>query len=144
MREADRHRLHGQRFGNALEDELLRSTISWARASTTASTKSTLEGLGRSEDSCGCADVLRRVRPSREFVEGHSAGSRSASCNHRCAFCIIPTLRGKMRRTIPRLCGAERFVAQGVREINLVSQDSTAFGRDLADGTDLGGPEGIG
>ena len=43
-------------------------------------------------------------------------------------------------RSIPSLVAeAERFVAQGVREINLVSQDSTAFGRDLADGTDLGG-----
>ena len=78
----------------------------------------------------------------RVNLEGHSAWLKiGEGCNHQCAFCIIPTLRGKMRsRSIPSLVAeAERFVAQGVREIGLVSQDSTAFGRDLADGTDLGG-----
>ena len=65
----------------------------------------------------------------------------SEGCDHTCAFCIIPTLRGKLRsRTIPSLVTeAERLVEQGVRELNLVSQDSTAYGRDLKDGTDLGG-----
>lgn len=65
----------------------------------------------------------------------------SEGCNHTCAFCIIPTLRGKLRsRTIESLVAeAERLAAEGVREINLVSQDSTAYGRDLKDGTDLGG-----
>jgi ribosomal protein S12 methylthiotransferase len=65
----------------------------------------------------------------------------SEGCDHTCAFCIIPQLRGKLRsRTIPSLVvEAERLVGQGVRELNLVSQDSTAFGRDLKDGTDLGG-----
>lgn len=65
----------------------------------------------------------------------------SEGCDHTCAFCIIPTLRGKLRsRTIPSLVvEAERLVEQGVRELNLVSQDSTAYGRDLKDGTDLGG-----
>ena len=65
----------------------------------------------------------------------------SEGCDHTCAFCIIPTLRGKLRsRTIASLVTeAERLVGQGVRELNLVSQDSTAYGRDLKDGTDLGG-----
>jgi ribosomal protein S12 methylthiotransferase len=72
----------------------------------------------------------------------HSACLKiSEGCNHKCAFCIIPTLRGKMRsRTIDSLViEATRMAGEGVRELNLVSQDSTAFGRDLADGTDLGG-----
>ena len=72
----------------------------------------------------------------------HSAYLKiSEGCDHRCAFCIIPTLRGKMRsRTIPSLVAeARRLAEQGVVELNLVSQDSTAYGRDLADGTDLGG-----
>lgn len=71
----------------------------------------------------------------------HSAYLKiSEGCNHRCAFCIIPQLRGKLRsRPIPSLVTeATRLVGQGVRELNLVSQDSTAFGRDLADGSDLG------
>lgn len=64
----------------------------------------------------------------------------SEGCDHTCAFCIIPTLRGKLRsRTIPSLVAeATRLAAEGVREINLISQDSTAYGRDLRDGSDLG------
>lgn len=71
----------------------------------------------------------------------HSAYLKiSEGCDHRCSFCIIPTLRGKMRsRTIPSLVAeARRLAEQGVVEINLVSQDSTAYGRDLNDGSDLG------
>jgi ribosomal protein S12 methylthiotransferase len=71
----------------------------------------------------------------------HSAYLKiSEGCDHRCAFCIIPTLRGKMRsRTIASLVAeARRLAEQGVVEINLVSQDSTAYGRDLNDGADLG------
>ena len=65
----------------------------------------------------------------------------SEGCNHKCAFCIIPQLRGRLRsRTIPSLVSeASRLVEQGVREINIISQDSTAYGRDLRDGTGLGG-----
>lgn len=59
----------------------------------------------------------------------------SEGCDHRCSFCIIPTLRGRLRsRTIPSLVAeAERLAAEGVVELNLVSQDSTAYGRDLRD-----------
>jgi ribosomal protein S12 methylthiotransferase len=64
----------------------------------------------------------------------------SEGCDHRCAFCIIPQLRGKLRsRTIPSLVAeATRLASEGVRELNLISQDSTAYGRDLRDGTELG------
>lgn len=73
--------------------------------------------------------------------KSHSAYLKiSEGCNHRCAFCIIPTLRGKLRsRRIPSLVAeAEKLVQQGVVELNLVSQDSTSYGRDLKDGSDLG------
>ncbi|MCO4744433.1 MAG: 30S ribosomal protein S12 methylthiotransferase RimO [Proteobacteria bacterium] len=64
----------------------------------------------------------------------------SEGCNHRCAFCIIPQLRGRLRsRTIPSLVTeATQLASQGVKEINLISQDSTAYGKDLRDGTGLG------
>ena len=64
----------------------------------------------------------------------------SEGCDHRCAFCIIPQLRGRLRsRTVESLVAeAKRLVTEGVREINLISQDSTAYGRDLKDGTNLG------
>ncbi|MEZ4321407.1 MAG: 30S ribosomal protein S12 methylthiotransferase RimO [Myxococcota bacterium] len=60
----------------------------------------------------------------------------SEGCDHRCAFCIIPTLRGDLRsRSIPSLVQeATRLGEQGVVELNLISQDSTAYGRDLKNG----------
>jgi ribosomal protein S12 methylthiotransferase len=70
----------------------------------------------------------------------HSAYLKiSEGCNHHCAFCIIPTLRGKTRsRPVPALVTeAARLASSGVKEINLVAEDLTAYGRDLHDGTTL-------
>ena len=54
-------------------------------------------------------------------------------CDHRCAFCIIPHLRGDMKsRTIEDIVQeAKVLVSQGAKEIVLVSQDSTAYGTDI-------------
>ncbi len=54
----------------------------------------------------------------------------SEGCNRRCAFCIIPKLRGNVRsRTIPSLVEETRQMAsRGVRELNLVAQDLTHYG----------------
>lgn len=82
------------------------------------------------------------MAPRLNSWKPHSAYLKiSEGCNHRCAFCIIPQLRGKLRsRTIDSLCiEAATLASGGVKEINLVSQDSTAYGRDLKDGSDLGG-----
>jgi len=53
-------------------------------------------------------------------------------CNHPCTFCIIPQIRGRHRsRTIDSVVQeARRLVAEGVKEINLISQDTTFFGMD--------------
>ncbi len=64
----------------------------------------------------------------------HSAYIKIAEgCDHPCAFCIIPQLRGKFRsRTIASVViEAQRLASQGVREINLIGQDTTCFGEDL-------------
>ncbi len=64
----------------------------------------------------------------------HSAYIKIAEgCDHPCAFCIIPQLRGKFRsRTIDSVVTeARRLAAGGVREINLIGQDTTCFGEDL-------------
>lgn len=60
-------------------------------------------------------------------------------CNHKCAFCIIPKIRGLQEsRPIDSLVAEARMlVAQGVREINLIAQDLTAYGRERRDGTTL-------
>ncbi len=57
----------------------------------------------------------------------------SEGCNHRCTFCIIPSLRGDLvSRPIGEVMGeAERLVDAGVRELLVVSQDTSAYGLDL-------------
>lgn len=59
----------------------------------------------------------------------------SEGCDHACAFCAIPAIRGPQRsRAIASVVAeARNLVAQGVLEINLVGQDTTDFGRDLGD-----------
>jgi ribosomal protein S12 methylthiotransferase len=54
-------------------------------------------------------------------------------CNHRCSFCIIPSLRGDLAsRPIGEvLAEAQRLVEAGVRELLIVSQDTSAYGLDL-------------
>ena len=53
-------------------------------------------------------------------------------CNHPCTFCIIPQIRGRHRsRTVESVVAeARHLVAEGVREIDLISQDTTFFGMD--------------
>jgi ribosomal protein S12 methylthiotransferase len=53
-------------------------------------------------------------------------------CNHPCTFCIIPQIRGRHRsRTVESVVAeARQLVREGVREINLISQDTTFFGMD--------------
>ncbi len=57
----------------------------------------------------------------------------SEGCNHRCSFCIIPSLRGDLvSRPIGEvLAEAQRLVDAGVRELLIVSQDTSAYGLDL-------------
>ena len=54
-------------------------------------------------------------------------------CNNRCAFCTIPLIRGKqISRPIEDICAeVEQLATQGVKEINLIAQDTTAYGIDL-------------
>ena len=57
----------------------------------------------------------------------------SEGCNHRCAFCIIPQIRGDLvsRRPDAILREAEKLVAAGTRELLVISQDTSAYGLDL-------------
>src|SRR5438270_7357576 len=72
----------------------------------------------------------------------HSAYIKIAEgCDHPCAFCIIPQLRGKFRsrRFESVVAEAERLAGSGVREITLIGQDTTCYGEDfgLKDGLAL-------
>jgi ribosomal protein S12 methylthiotransferase len=57
----------------------------------------------------------------------------SEGCNHRCVFCIIPSIRGDLvsRRPDAILREAEKLVAAGTRELLVISQDTSAYGVDL-------------
>lgn len=57
----------------------------------------------------------------------------SEGCNHRCSFCIIPSIRGDLasRRPDAILREAEKLIAAGTRELLVISQDTSAYGVDL-------------
>lgn len=76
--------------------------------------------------------------PRIMLTQGHTAFVKvSEGCSRTCSFCIIPKMRGLMKsRTVDSIVGEiESLSGQGVREINLIAQDMTSYGRDI--GTDL-------
>ncbi|MEL6796289.1 MAG: radical SAM protein, partial [Planctomycetota bacterium] len=62
----------------------------------------------------------------------------SEGCNQRCAFCTIPSIRGKMRsKPVDRVTAeARELLADGVFELNLIGQDTTSYGDDIGRGWD--------
>jgi len=75
--------------------------------------------------------------PRFRLTPGHMAYVKIAEgCNHTCSFCIIPTIRGQHRsRTQESVVQEARgLIAQGVKELNLISQDTTYFGMDRWEG----------
>ena len=101
--------------------------------------------------------TLRRAAPKRTWVTGHTALVTaemprhlltpghiaylkiSEGCDHICTFCAIPGIRGRMqsRRQEDLLAEARRLAENGVRELVLISQDTTDYGRDLGEGPGL-------
>lgn len=70
---------------------------------------------------------LRATAPYTSYVK------IAEGCDHTCAFCIIPKLRGVFRSRSPEsiLKEVEMLAAQGVKEFVLISQDTTSYGTDL-------------
>jgi ribosomal protein S12 methylthiotransferase len=71
--------------------------------------------------------------PRFRLTPAHTAYVKIAEgCNHPCSFCIIPQMRGRHRsRTVTSIVAEARgLVAEGVKELNLISQDTTYFGMD--------------
>ncbi|MEY5024553.1 MAG: hypothetical protein RLZZ244_81 [Verrucomicrobiota bacterium] len=74
--------------------------------------------------------------PRVRLTPRHTAFTKIAEgCNHPCSFCVIPQMRGRHRsRTVQSVVAEVRgLVAEGVKEINLISQDTTYFGMDSWD-----------
>ena len=71
---------------------------------------------------------LRATAPYTAYVK------IAEGCDHTCAFCIIPKLRGVFRSRSPEsiIREVEMLAAQGVKEFVLISQDTTTYGSDLA------------
>jgi ribosomal protein S12 methylthiotransferase len=72
--------------------------------------------------------------PRFRLTPTHSAYVKIAEgCNHPCSFCVIPQMRGRHRSRSPGsiLSEIRALVAEGVKEINLISQDTTYYGMDL-------------
>lgn len=89
-------------------------------------------------------DKVRRTfdaRADRPVFTGGPFGyvKIAEGCNHRCGFCAIPLFRGRYRsRSIPAIVReCERLLERGVRELNLIAQDVTAYGSDRGRGPQL-------
>lgn len=56
----------------------------------------------------------------------------SEGCNHQCAFCVIPSIKGKLRSRDPEniVEEAERLIVDGVKELNVIAQDTTEYLKD--------------
>jgi len=95
--------------------------------------------VAREDVDLGFAETRPRYIPDYDtprfrLTPAHSAYVKIAEgCNHPCTFCVIPQMRGKHRsRTMESVLMEIRgLVAEGVREFNLISQDTTYYGMDL-------------
>jgi ribosomal protein S12 methylthiotransferase len=91
---------------------------------------------GEAPTELGGFDAIDRSRTRHRAGAPHTAYVRiSEGCDHRCAYCLIPRLRGPQRSRAPDSLREEmaRLGDEGVREAVLVAQDTTAYGRDLPD-----------
>ena len=82
---------------------------------------------------CDKTPRLTLTLPSMGYVK------IAEGCDHRCAYCAIPFIRGAQRsRTIDSVeAECRQLLAQGARELNIIAQDTSRYGADLKDGTDL-------
>ena len=84
--------------------------------------------------------TVENADAARELTPGPSAYLKIAEgCDRHCTYCIIPRLRGRQKsRSVADIASeAGKLAASGVRELTLVSQDTTAYGQDLDVSADL-------
>jgi ribosomal protein S12 methylthiotransferase len=105
-----------------------------------------VEAIDGSKFSKGCLlpdpDIISPQQPDapRALSIAHMAYLRVAEgCNRQCTYCIIPRLRGKQRSRPPEevISEAQDLFGAGVKELVLVAQDTTAYGKDLRPPTNL-------
>ncbi len=126
----------GQRYGQELLDDIpeadaIVGTGAWSRIM--EAVEATLKGqrvviAGKDEA------LYDENTPRIQTTPGYTAYVKIAEgCNNRCAFCAIPYIRGdyRSRRIEDIRHEVEHLAAHGVREIVLIAQDSTEYGRDI-------------
>lgn len=126
----------GQRYRQKILDEMpevdaIIGTGAWSRIA-----EAIEEALsGRRVILTGARETIYSARTPRiRTTPSYSAYVKiSEGCDHRCAFCAIPLIRGRQisRRIEDIRAEVEKLAAEGVKEINLIAQDTTAYGRDL-------------
>ncbi len=126
-----------ERYGRELLRELpeVDALVGPGNVSRAAQTLRDLVRGGRRPVHVGSFEPVDRVEHRLRVGAPHSAYVKIAEgCDHRCAFCLIPRLRGPMRSRSPGAIvrEVEELAAEGVREVVLIAQDTTAYGRDLA------------
>jgi ribosomal protein S12 methylthiotransferase len=92
-----------------------------------------LRGTGRRDWAQSGTVLHHDLMPRLRSTPPHFAYVKiSEGCDHRCTFCAIPGIRGRhaSRSAASVVAEVRRLAAEGVREVSLVAQDSTAYGRD--------------
>jgi ribosomal protein S12 methylthiotransferase len=91
----------------------------------------------------GSNDYCYRISPEHRMVNQrpYAYVVISEGCNNRCSYCSIPDIRGKYRSRLPEkiIEEVEYLASNDVKEVVLVAQDTTLYGRDLAEAIDLPG-----
>ncbi len=86
-----------------------------------------------------CKRFLNGRKPERvDFIDANDQSSYAyikiaEGCNRRCSFCVIPSIRGRLRSLSQKeiIKRAKELITKGVKEIILVAQDITSYGKDL-------------
>jgi ribosomal protein S12 methylthiotransferase len=84
--------------------------------------------------------LLDHTTPRIRATPPHTAYVKIAEgCSHRCTFCTIPLIKGPYQSRLPEsiLTEVHTLVKEGVKEVNLIAQDTTFYGNDLTPKTDL-------
>ena len=126
----------GQRYGQTLLDEMpeadgIVGTGAWNRIM--EAVEETLRG--RRVLLVGESEIIYDAKTPRILATpGYTAYLKIAEgCDNRCSFCAIPMIRGRYRsrKVEDVVAEAKALAAQGVKELNLIAQDTTAYGRDI-------------
>ncbi|MBQ9376809.1 MAG: 30S ribosomal protein S12 methylthiotransferase RimO [Schwartzia sp.] len=126
----------GQRYGQTLLDELPEADAIVGAGAWNRIMEAVREALrGNRVVLAGESEIIYDARMPRIMTTpSYTAYVKIAEgCDNRCAFCAIPMIRGRYRsRPLEDIVAeAEKLAAAGVKELNLIAQDTTNYGRDL-------------